>query len=116
MSKEKESVQPDSRWNPLTAFIFAESRLAMQISQHVHQSLVAVNKALRSNATLQASQLETALDIMNLNVLHSPLSNDFVTLNRLNVVPDSQILAINVERSGTAGTVSPVAGEEGSCP
>ncbi len=68
MSKEKTSIEPDSGWNPLTTFIFAESTLAVTTVQAVHQSLAGLNRTLKSNITLSSSQLELALDLINLNV------------------------------------------------
>ena len=72
-AKEHEQHLEKDKQKPLTAFVIAESALAVRLVNIIHQTLSQINRSLKSNTPLQVSLMETALDIANLKVWHRPL-------------------------------------------
>ena len=67
-AKEHEQQPEKVKQKPLTAFVAAESVLAVRLVNIIHQSLSQINRSLKSNTPLQLSLMETAFDIANLKV------------------------------------------------
>ena len=58
----------DTLLSPLTAFVMAETNLAVEIVQKIHNDLLIVNRSLKSNSPLPVHLMQSAADIANLKV------------------------------------------------
>lgn len=61
--------------NPLTAFVIAETALAVRLVQMIHSDLLITNRSLKSNSPLPVALMQSAADIAMLKV-----SLDFASL------------------------------------
>ncbi len=58
----------DALLSPLTAFVMAETALAVQLVQIIHNDLLIINRSLKSNSPLPVHLMQSAADIAILKV------------------------------------------------